>query len=98
MVAAKEIAELNGSSTPDEILRCPKVVSFVREKIREHNKRAGGSSGKIARIMLMTEPPSIDGHEITDKGYINQRATLDRRGKLVEALYATVPPPDVIVV
>jgi feruloyl-CoA synthase len=48
--------------------------------------------------MLMTEPPSIDGPEITDKGYVNQRATLDRRAKLVEALYAKVAPPDVIVV
>jgi feruloyl-CoA synthase len=46
----------------------------------------------------MTEPPSIDGHEITDKGYVNQRATLERRAKLVEALYAKSPPPDVIVV
>jgi feruloyl-CoA synthase len=98
IVAAKEIAGEGVGSTPDEILRSPKVVAFVREKIREHNKRAGGSSGKIGRIMLMSEPPSIDGHEITDKGYINQRATLDRRAKLVEALYATVPPPDVIVV
>jgi feruloyl-CoA synthase len=98
MVAAKEIAGADGGSTPDEVLRSPKVVTFVREKLREHNKRAGGSSGKIARILLMTEPPSIDGHEITDKGYINQRATLDRRAKLVATLYATVPPPDVIVI
>ena len=48
--------------------------------------------------MLMTEPPSIDGHEITDKGYVNQRATLDRRAKLVTALYEKVAASDVIVV
>jgi feruloyl-CoA synthase len=46
----------------------------------------------------MTEPPSIDGHEITDKGYVNQRATLERRATLVEALYARSPSPDVIVI
>ena len=34
---------------------------------------------RIARAMLMTEPASIDGNELTDKGYINQRAGLDRR-------------------
>ena len=36
----------------------------------------------------MAEPPSVDGHEITDKGYINQRATLERRKALVDRLYA----------
>jgi feruloyl-CoA synthase len=46
----------------------------------------------------MAEPPSIDGHEITDKGYVNQRATLERRAALVEALYAARPDAQVIVV
>jgi feruloyl-CoA synthase len=36
----------------------------------------------------MTEPPSIDANEITDKGYINQRAVLGRRAALVYELYA----------
>jgi feruloyl-CoA synthase len=74
------------------------VVEFIREALQKHNKAAGGSSGRVARLMLMTEPPSIDGHEITDKGYVNQRATLDRRAKLVEALYAKTLAPDVIAV
>jgi feruloyl-CoA synthase len=46
--------------------------------------------------MLMLEPPSIDGHEITDKGYINQRAVLERRQDLVVQLYGANPPPPVI--
>jgi feruloyl-CoA synthase len=37
--------------------------------------------------MVMTEPPSIDANEITDKGYMNQRAVLERRAALVEQLY-----------
>lgn len=98
MAAAKEIAASTVATTPDEILRHSNVVKFLRERFAAHNKLAGGSSAKIARVMLMTEPPSIDGHEITDKGYVNQRATLDRRAKLVEALYADNPPPDVVVI
>ena len=47
-----------------------------------------GSSTRVGRVTLMAEPPSVDGHEITDKGYINQRATLNRRRALVEKLYA----------
>ena len=47
--------------------------------------------------MLMAEPPSIDGNELTDKGYINQRAGLERRAGLVERLYAKKPDKDVII-
>jgi feruloyl-CoA synthase len=38
--------------------------------------------------MVMAEPPSIDANEITDKGYMNQRAVLERRAALVVQLYA----------
>jgi feruloyl-CoA synthase len=44
----------------------------------------------------MSEPPSIDANEITDKGYINQRAVLERRAALVELLHAEVPSAEVI--
>jgi len=47
-----------------------------------------GSSTTPTRLLILEEPPSIDGNEITDKGYINQRATLARRATHVEALYA----------
>jgi feruloyl-CoA synthase len=98
LAAAREICADPDLKTPDELVRSEAVVNFVRERLQKHNKGAGGSSGKVQRIMLMTEPPSIDGHEITDKGYVNQRATLDRRAKLVSAVYEKVAPPDVIVV
>ena len=39
----------------------------------------------------MTEPPQIDGNEITDEGYLNQRAVLERRAALVERLYSDAP-------
>ena len=45
----------------------------------------------------MAEPPSIDGNELTDKGYINQRAGLERRSALVQRLYADPPGEDVVV-
>jgi feruloyl-CoA synthase len=43
----------------------------------------------------MAEPLSADGNEITDKGYVNQRAVLERRSDLVELLYTS--DPEVIV-
>ena len=39
--------------------------------------------------MIMTEPPSIDKHEVTDKGSLNQGAILRNRAALVEELYST---------
>ena len=47
-----------------------------------------GSSTRVARALVLDEPASIDAGEITDKGYINQRAVLDRRADKVAELYA----------
>jgi feruloyl-CoA synthase len=46
----------------------------------------GGSSGHATRAFLLAEPASVDGGEITDKGYINQRAVLTRRAAAVATL------------
>ena len=54
-------------------------------------KQEGGSSMHPVRVLIMTEPPSIDANEITDKGYMNQRAVLERRAALVEKLYCADP-------
>jgi feruloyl-CoA synthase len=57
-----------------------------------------GSASRVARAILMAEPPSLDANEITDKGSLNQRAILARRAALVEELYASPPSARVIVV
>jgi feruloyl-CoA synthase len=58
----------------------------------------GGSSTHPVRALVMSEPPSIDANEITDKGYINQRAVLERRAALVEELHADPPSAEVIAI
>jgi feruloyl-CoA synthase len=50
-----------------------------------------GSSNRIARALVLEEPPSLDAGEMTDKGSINQRAVLRRRAALVHELYAGSP-------
>jgi feruloyl-CoA synthase len=96
LAAAKEICADTVRTTPEELLTSPRVKEFLLRRFSEHNASGSGSSTRVRRIMLMTEPPSVDGHEITDKGYVNQRATLERRRKLVELLYAETPPDDVV--
>ena len=72
------------------------VREHLREALEKLARKSTGSSTAPARILVLDEPPSIDGNEITDKGYINQRAVLESRAALVEKLYAG--GPDVICV
>jgi feruloyl-CoA synthase len=72
----------------EELLKHPAVVETVRSGLACMNAEGKGSSMRVRRVLLMTEPPSVDGNEMTDKGYINQRATLERRKALVDRLYA----------
>jgi feruloyl-CoA synthase len=51
----------------------------------------------VARAILLEEPPSIDAHEVTDKGSINQRAVLTRRAHLVAELYTEPYSPRVLI-
>jgi feruloyl-CoA synthase len=90
------------SGNPDasfaDVVKHPAVIACLKRGLEAHNKSvAGVSSMRVARALLMIEPPSIDGNELTDKGYINQRAGLERRANLVERLYADRPGEDVIV-
>jgi feruloyl-CoA synthase len=80
------------------VVRDAGVIEHVRKGLAALNSRAGGSSERVGRVILMTEPASLDAGELTDKGYINQRATLERRKDLVEALYAEPPGDGVVVI
>jgi feruloyl-CoA synthase len=74
------------------------LTARLKAQIGDFNRGAGGSSRRIARFVVLTQPPSLDGGEITDKGYVNQRATLERRAALVAGIYADPPAPGVVVV
>lgn len=82
-----------GPGTPLE-----KLVAILRDRLGAFNAAAGGSSRRIGRFTILTEPPSIDAGEITDKGYVNQRCTLERRNDRVEGLYAKDPGEGVFAV
>jgi feruloyl-CoA synthase len=88
----------NPDASCEDIVKHPDVLACLKQGLQAHNKGCeGASSMRIARAMLMVEPASIDGNELTDKGYINQRAGLERRAELVERLYADHPGEDVII-
>ena len=88
----------NPEASFEDVVNHPVVQATFRAGLEAHNTASNNvSSMRIARALLMVEPPSIDGNELTDKGYINQRAGLDRRADLVARLYAEPPGDGVIV-
>jgi feruloyl-CoA synthase len=94
--ACRDLTKGEGATDSARLARAPEVLEAVLGGIRAHNRSHPGASTRIARVHLMTELPSIDANEITDKGYINQRAVLERRADLVDALFADPPGSDVI--
>ena len=68
----------------------------VAEKLKAFNAVAGGSSRRVGRFRMLTTPPSLDAGEITDKGYVNQRATQDSRAAEVASLFTAEAGPGVV--
>jgi feruloyl-CoA synthase len=72
------------------------LVDKVGSAMAALRAEGGGSSSFPTRVLLLDQPPSVDAGELTDKGYVNQRAVLNRRAAEVAALYAEPPDPRVI--
>jgi feruloyl-CoA synthase len=72
----------------DAVVADERVRRYVADAVGRYNAEQTGTGRRVARVLLLAEPPAIDANEITDKGYINQRAVLERRADEVERLYA----------
>jgi feruloyl-CoA synthase len=59
----------------------------LKDALIRMNKGITGSSRVIARAFVLTEPPSLDAGEITDKGSLNSRGIRERRQAEVARLY-----------
>ena len=71
----------------DEAVKIP-----VENRLRAMNAGVTGSAKRITRALILTEPPSVEGQEITDKGSLNIRKILTRRADLLERLYDNEDP------
>ena len=68
----------------------------LTEKLAAAAKAATGSASRVRRIIVLTEQPSFDKGEVTEKGSLNQRALRSNRTETVARLYGD--DPDVIAV
>jgi feruloyl-CoA synthase len=87
---------LCGESEIADVLAHPRLIEDLRRRLKTLAQTATGSSNRVARLLLLEEPPSLDRGEITDKGSINQRVALSARAALVEELYGRPLSPRVI--
>jgi feruloyl-CoA synthase len=86
IAACRARAGLPDNASVEAVLASGAVRAAIAQGLATLKARGGGSSTFATRALLMSEPPSVDGGEITDKGYINQRAVLSRRAAQVARL------------
>ena len=88
---ARKLLDAEGDVGLDD----PRLRAHLADALASLN-RGAGSAARIERLLLLSRPPSLDAGEITDKGYVNQRACLERRAAAVEVLYAVEVAGEVI--
>ena len=89
-------SDLGPGATLAQLAAHPKLLEVLRGVVRRSQAEATGSANRITRLFILTELPTIDRGELTDKGSINQRAVLDNRRELVERMYAATADTAVI--
>jgi feruloyl-CoA synthase len=87
----------DATATDQRLLRSARLRRLCEERLDSLAGSASGSSNRVVRALLLDETLSIDAHEVTDKGSINQHAVLAHRAHLVEELYARPYSPRVLV-
>ena len=85
--AVRALSGLAAETPLADVLGSAPVLAHFQKIINELATTATGSANRIARMCLLSEPPTIDKGEITDKGSINQRSVLSHRADTVAALH-----------
>ncbi|QPF88381.1 feruloyl-CoA synthase [Bradyrhizobium genosp. L] len=86
LAACRALAGLSESAGAHDVIGHAAVRSAIAQGLAKLKAQGGHSSGHASRALLLAEPASVDGGEITDKGYVNQRAVLTRRAAAVAIL------------
>jgi feruloyl-CoA synthase len=85
--ACRALSGLGDEAALAQVLASAPVQAHFQTLLNRLAAQATGSATRIARLCLLSEPPTIDRSEITDKGSINQRAVLAHRAATVQALH-----------
>ena len=85
--AVRALSGLGAEASLADVLASAPVIAHFQTVVDALAQSATGSANRIARLCLLSEAPTIDRGEITDKGSINQRAVLAHRADTVAALH-----------
>ena len=98
VVAGHDRAEIGLLVFPSPAgLQQPEALRTALLRVMREQVAAGAGSARCpACALVLDSPPDLEAGEITDKGYINQRAVLVRRAEAVERLFATPVAPGVL--
>ena len=86
--AVRSLSGLGADAPMSDVLAAKPVLDHFQKVLDALSADSTGSANRIARMCLLSEPPTIDKGEITDKGSINQRSVLTHRADTVAALHA----------
>jgi feruloyl-CoA synthase len=84
-------SRLDDDGVPEQSLRAELVATMERLAAE-----GGGSSQCVERLLVLRAPAGLDAGEITDKGYVNQRAVRERRADVVALLSAEPSPARIV--
>ena len=81
---------------PNPTLARAQIEAAVRAGLAAFNAAARGSGARVARALVLPDPPDAAAGEITDKGYIAQSLARSRRAVDIARLFADPASPDVM--
>jgi feruloyl-CoA synthase len=86
--AVRTLSSLGADASLADVLESAPVLEHFQKVVDALAKTSTGSANHIARLCLLSEAPTMDRGEVTDKGSINQRAVLAHRADTVAGLHA----------
>jgi feruloyl-CoA synthase len=97
VASCRRLARLESDATVAAVLGAAPIVEAFSAALRAFDAGQSGSASRVARAILIDEPPSLDAQETTDKGSLNQRAVLRRRAHLIAQLYGEAPISAIVI-
>ncbi|RYH12205.1 feruloyl-CoA synthase [Tropicimonas sp. IMCC6043] len=77
-------------------LTCTLLQSELHRRLAARAREISGSSTRVSRAIVLSEPPSMPEGEMTAKGNLNFRKVLTRRKDLLDRLYDDEDPAVVL--
>ena len=71
------------------------LLAEIRSRLAAHSQ-AASSSTRVARAIVLSDPPSMPDGEMTAKGNLNFRKILTRRADMLARLYESNDPAVII--